>query len=123
LRLLRYSFRTDKPWTLARLGVLLPGNQVGDLQAGYMRHLAAQQRAATDRVIAMQQLPAETADLLRIGNPAWEAACAALACLAELAKNTADARGPDGERLILPLSECRLHAPLTPGKIVAIGRN
>ncbi len=123
MRLLRYSFQTNKPWTLARLGVLLPGNQVGDLQAGYVHHLAVQHRASMGRVIAMQRLPAEIADLLRIGNPAWEAACAALAYLAELAKKNPDARGPDGERLILPLNECRLHAPIHPGKIVAIGRN
>ena len=121
--LLRYSIRTNKSWTPARLGGLLPGNQVGDLQTGYMHHLTVQHRASTGRAIAMQRLPAEIADLLRIGNPAWEAARDAFACLAELAKRTPDTRGPDGERLVLPLNECRLHAPLTPGKIVAIGRN
>ena len=71
----------------------------------------------------MQRLPMEIAELLRIGNPAWVAVRAALACLAEIAQSDPDARRPDGERLIFQLDECRLHAPILPGKIVAIGRN
>ena len=71
----------------------------------------------------MQRLPSDFAELLRIGNPAWQAVRAALACLTESAQNDPEVRGPDGERLVLRLNECRLHAPLQPGKIVAIGRN
>ncbi|MFM9966963.1 MAG: fumarylacetoacetate hydrolase family protein [Burkholderiales bacterium] len=101
----------------------MPDNRIGDLQSGYAHHLATEQHAVPDRGNALRQLPEEIAELLRIGDPAWKAVRASIAYLTELPDSDPDARGPNGERLILPLDECRLHAPIHPGKIVAIGRN
>jgi acylpyruvate hydrolase len=121
--LLRYSPRSHASISAARLGVLLSGELIGDLNAGYAGHLARPSGEATARSLAMRRIPNETADLLRAGEPAWDAARKALAYLSDIANSDPDARGPEGERLILPLGDCRLHAPIQPGKIIAIGRN
>lgn len=120
--LLRYSRVSHTSNSAPRLGMLLPGDRIGDLNAAHAAQLAGQSGAMAGSG-ALQRLPDETADLLRGGEPAWIAARRAADWLSEMAKAEHVARDLQGEPLIVPLGDCRLHAPLQPGKIVAIGRN
>ena len=54
---------------------------------------------------------------------AWEALSEAYGWLSDLVKSESEALGLHGEQLFIPLSECRLYAPVRGSKIIAIGRN
>lgn len=118
--LLNYSLMRDGHLSSPRLGVLLKDNKVGDLQAGYQRYLDGRQSQTSGRESAASAFPADIAGLLRAGVSAWDAVHRADACIAEAANGAANS---GNAQLFYPLEECRLHAPLSPGKIVAVGRN
>ena len=121
--LVSYSLKRDGHASSPRLGVLLKDNSVGDLQAGYRRHLDIGNSQPGRHQSAASELPGDIAGLLRAGEPAWEAIHLASACIAKLANGAANSSNSGSAPFIAPLEQCRLHAPLSPGKIVAIGRN
>lgn len=121
MKLMRYNLHSE-PVSLARLGVILPGDKVGDLRAGYARLLVGQ-GDSQGREIAALRMPAHIVQFLAVGEPAWQAVRATLEYLTKMAGMQQTAAGLDGERLMVPLSECRLHATVKPSKVIAVGRN
>ncbi len=119
MRLMRYNLHVE-PVSVARLGVLLSGDRVGDMRASYARFLVEKMGDSQGREIAALRMPPHIAQLLAIGEPGWDAARKTADYLAAL---PIDAVGLDGERLIAPLADCRLHATVKPSKVIAIGRN
>ena len=121
MKLMRYNFHTQ-PVSVARLGVLLPGDKVGDMRAGYARYLAEKRGDSQGREIAALRMQPHIAQFLAVGEAGWDAARRTQEYLTALMSDPA-AAGLDGERLIVPLAECRLHATVKPSKVIAIGRN
>lgn len=122
MKLMRYS-RRHEPASLSRLGVLVGPDLVGDLRAGYALYLVDEGGNRKGAELARIYVPAYIAQFLSIGEPAWLALGDAYSYLAELAQTSPGATGLAGEQLFMPLSECRLYAPVRPPKLIAIGRN
>jgi len=122
MKLMRYS-RRHEPSSLSRLGVLVGGDLVADLRAGYALYLVDELGNRSGRELAQLYIPSYIAQFLHVGEPAWLALGDAYGYLAELAGTSPGATGLAGEPLFLPLSECRLYAPVRPAKLIAIGRN
>jgi acylpyruvate hydrolase len=120
MKLMRYN-HTKEPVSLARLGVLLSGNRVGDMRAAYARYLIEERKDPQGREIASLRMQPHVAQFLATGEPGWEAVRAACDYLEKLRGD--DAKGLDGEALWIPLAETRLHATLRPSKVIAVGRN
>jgi acylpyruvate hydrolase len=119
---MRYNLSTE-PVTLARLGVLLPGDLVGDMRAGYAHFLANEKGDGQAREIAALRMPPHIVQFLAIGAPGWEGARQCYEHLAALARRDSAASGLDGEPLFTPLAKVRLHAAVKPSKVIAVGRN
>jgi acylpyruvate hydrolase len=122
MKLMRYNLSTE-PVTLARLGVLLPGDLVGDMRAGYAHFLANEKGDGQAREIAALRMPPHILQFLAIGAPGWEGARQCYEHLAALARRDSAASGLDGEPLLAPLAKVRLHATVKPSKVIAVGRN
>src|SRR4051812_2726058 len=122
MKLMRYS-RRHQPSALARLGVLVANDLVADLRAGYALYLVDDAGNPKGREIAQLYMPGYIAQFLHGGEAAWRALGDAYAYLAELAESSPDATGLGGEPLFIPLTECRLYAPVRPSKLITIGRN
>jgi 2-keto-4-pentenoate hydratase/2-oxohepta-3-ene-1,7-dioic acid hydratase in catechol pathway len=122
MRLARFNAVSEST-TLARLGALMSGDRMLDLRASYARMLA-EAGDGQAREVAALRFPPNIVPFLQIGPPSLEAARTTLAW-AEKIKNAPDraAVGLDGEPLIFAAVDCRLHAPVRPSKVVAIGRN
>jgi acylpyruvate hydrolase len=119
---MRYS-RKHEPSALARMGALVAGDWVADLRAGHAAYLRAERGNPKAEQLAEIFVPAYIAQFLHLGEPGWEALAETYAWMAELAHKNREARGLRGEDLFLPLAECRLYAPLRPGKLVAVLNN
>lgn len=122
MKLMRYS-RRHQPSALSRLGVLVGHDLVADLRAGYALYLVDEAGNPKGRELAELYMPTYIAQFLHVGEPAWRALGDAYTYLAELAASAPDAMGLGGEPLFVPLTECRLYAPVRPLKMIAIGRN
>ncbi len=122
MKLLRYN-RTTEPVTTARLGMLLPGDLVADMRAGYARYLVEKKGDGQGREVASLRMQPHIAAFLAIGTPGWDAALATQDYLTELARDDRSAAGLEGEPLFTSLAECRLHATVKPSKVIAVGRN
>jgi acylpyruvate hydrolase len=122
MKLMRYS-RRHQPSALARLGVLVGQDLVADLRAGYALYLVDEAGNPKGRELAQLYMPPYVAQFLYAGDAAWRALGDAYAYLAGLAETSPDATGLGGERLFIPLSECRLYAPVRPSKLITIGSN
>jgi acylpyruvate hydrolase len=122
MKLMRYS-RRRQPSALSRLGVLVGNELVADLRAGYALYLVDEAGNPKGRELAELYMPTYIAQFLHVGEPAWRALGDAYSYLAELAATAPDATGLGGEPLFIPLSECRLYAPVRPLKLIAVGRN
>jgi acylpyruvate hydrolase len=119
MKLLRFNISSE-PTTCARLGLLLEDNMVGDLQSAYACNLVQRKGDALGAEIAALRIPNSAVALIAGGPPAWDALLEA----AEFLKGCGpDARGLMGEPLVTRLDKCRLHAPVRPGKVIAVGRN
>lgn len=121
MKLLRYSLKHE-PRTLARLGVLIAPDLIGDLRAGYALHLARAGNPKCSELAAIYMPPYIT-EFLHMGEPAWLALADAYTYLAGLATATPDALGINREPIFLPLADCRVYAPVRPSKLIAVGRN
>jgi len=119
---MRYS-RREQPPALARLGLLIGEDLVADLRAGYALYLLEERGNPKGEELAAILMPPYITQFLYLGEPGWEAVAETYAWLADVARADPQAAGLKGERLFLPLSECRLYAPVRPGKLIAIGRN
>jgi 2-keto-4-pentenoate hydratase/2-oxohepta-3-ene-1,7-dioic acid hydratase in catechol pathway len=122
VKLLRYSLKNE-PRALARLGVLIAPDRIADLRAGYALHLTQYAGNAKGRELAAIWMPPYITEFLHLGEQGWIALADAYTFLAELAAGAPDASGLNGEALFLPLSDCRVYAPLRPSKLIAVGRN
>jgi len=109
----------DRP----RVGIVMDGGIVGDLQAGYARYLDRKLNEGHGREQAQLLLPPDLARILQNGGSALRALQAAAAYLHELVAARENTATLDGTRLFTPLAQCRLRAPLRPGKLIAVGRN
>lgn len=105
-----------------RLGVILGGDTVADVRAGYAA-VSADRGDLQAEELARLRIPPEAAALLTAGPAAMAAAREAAAWLEDLLQAEPEARGPDDEPLFLPLADVHLFAPLAPSKIIAAGRN
>lgn len=122
MKIMRYS-RRHEPSSRSRLGVLVGGDLVADLRAGYALYLVDEVGNRKGPEVAQLYIPSYIAQFLHIGEPAWLALGDAYSYLAELATTSPGATGLGGEPLFIPLAECRLYAPLRPLKLIATGRN
>ena len=122
MKLMRYS-RKHEPAALSRLGVMIGPDRVADLHEGYSLYLLEEARNPKGRELAAIYMPPYIAQFLYMGEPAWLALGDAYAYLDRLAASAADATGMDGRKIFTSLPECRLYAPVRPGKLIAIGRN
>lgn len=120
MKIIRYSLAqggADRP----RLGLLsADGVRVADLSRSYARLLVARGDADAE-TMAEARFPGEVAGWLAGGASAY-------AALVETADHLAglsgfEATGPDGKPIFLPLDGVRLHAPIRPPKMIAVGRN
>jgi acylpyruvate hydrolase len=122
MKLMRYN-TSSQPETLARLGVLVNGDLVGDLRAAYARYLVEEKGDSQGREIAALRLPGDLRSFISIGAAASNAAKSAYEYLSGLAKGKGNSKGLEGEPLLVPLAECFLHPILQPSKLIAVGRN
>lgn len=122
MRIALFNNRSE-PSSRARTGALLKGDVMGDLRAGYARHLVEQAADPLGREIASLRIPSDIVAMLSLGKPSRDAAQAAEKFLSALLEKDPAAIGLDGEPLFTPLADCRLHAPARPSKVIAVGRN
>lgn len=122
MRLMIYN-RQAEPTHLKRIGVLIKDRWVGDVRAAYARYLVEKAGNSKGPEIAALCFPSTIAEFLQIGRAAWDMATLTINCLNEWVETDASASGVYDEPLLLPLSECRLHAPVRPGKLIMAGRN
>ena len=122
MKLMRYSRKTEPP-ALARMGALVAQEWIADLRAGHALFLYEEKGNAKGQAIAEIFVPPYIPQFLHLGEPGWEALAETHAWMAELARKSIDALGLTGERLFLPLAECRLYAPVRPNKLIAVARN
>jgi 2-keto-4-pentenoate hydratase/2-oxohepta-3-ene-1,7-dioic acid hydratase in catechol pathway len=122
MKLMRFS-RKNEPAALSRLGVLIGADLVADLRAGYALYLVDEAGNPKGPELAQLYMPPYIAQFLHIGEPAWRALGDAYTYLADLAPNAPEALGLAGERLFVPLSECRLYAPVRPSKLITVALN
>jgi acylpyruvate hydrolase len=122
MRLVRYGRRQEAA-ALARMGLMVTPELVADLKAGYALYLVEEADNPKGREIATIYMPPYIAQFLHVGEAAWLALADAYTYLSALVHATPDAEGLGGERLFLPLSECRLYEPVHPSKLIAAGRN
>ena len=122
MRLVRFNV-AGEPVSCARTGVLLPGDVVGDLRAGYAACLLAQDSDAQARALAALRVPPDVRLILHNGVPARQALERAAAWLGETLARKPDATGPDGEPLFVPSARARLHNPLKPGRLLVVVGN
>ncbi len=122
MKLMRYNHRSETR-AQARMGVLVGKDLVADLRAGYARYLFEEIGNSKGREIAAIFLPPYLAQFLHVGSAAMEALSEAYGWLSDLVKSEPQALGLSGEQLFNPLAECRLHAPVRGGKVIAVGRN
>jgi len=101
-----------------RLGVLLDSGDVGDLRGGYALHLSKEKKNPRSDEAASRLIPDTLAALLEAGAPAMQAAVDTQRFLSQETQ-----AGAKNDGLVKPLAECRLHAPLRPSKLIAVGRN
>jgi acylpyruvate hydrolase len=122
VKLMRYSRKTEAP-ALARMGSLVGQEWIADLRAGHALFLYEEKGNAKAQAIADIFVPPYIPQFLHLGEPGWEALAETHAWMAELARDSIEALGLAGERLFLPLAECRLYAPVRPSKLIAVARN
>ena len=122
MKLMRYS-RRHEPSALSRLGVLVGRDLVADLRAGYALYLVDEAGHPKGRELAQLYMPAYITQFLHGGEAAWRALGDAYSYLAGLVETAPDAAGLGGEQLFMPLSECRLYAPVRPSKLITVGHN
>ncbi|MDH3239349.1 MAG: fumarylacetoacetate hydrolase family protein [Alphaproteobacteria bacterium] len=117
------SYRAEGERAKARrIGVILDGERVADLRAGYARKLKAEGDLQAEEIAALR-IPGDASALLAAGPAAMAAARDAAAWLAERREREPDARGLDDEPLFLAFADVHLFAPLAPSKVIAAGRN
>ena len=119
---MRYSRKTE-PAALARMGALVATQWIADLRAGHALFLLEEKGNAKGAEIAEIFVPPYITQFLHLGEPGWEALAETHAWMAEMAHRSIDAVGLKGETLFLPLTECRLYAPVRPNKLIAMERN
>lgn len=122
MKLMRYS-RRNEPAALARLGILVGDDRVADLRAGHALYLLEVKGNRKGEEMAGIFMPPYITQFLYLGDPGWEAIAETYGWMCDLARRDPDGSGLRGEPLFLPLEECRLYAPVRPGKLIAIGRN
>ena len=122
VRLMRYS-RKHEPAALARMGALVADEWVADLRAGHAVFLLEERGNAKGEQLAEIYVPPYIGQFLHLGEPGWEALAETHAWMAELVRKDPAARGLRDQELFIPLAECRLYAPLRPGKLIAVAGN
>jgi 2-keto-4-pentenoate hydratase/2-oxohepta-3-ene-1,7-dioic acid hydratase in catechol pathway len=121
MRILRFNMQTEAV-SAARTGVLLGGDMIGDLRAGYA---ACRAQLAGDnhaREIAALRLPPNINDILNFGGVTQAVVAEAAAWLAQTLEKNPEAKGLSGEPLFSPLATSRLHAPIRPSKLISVNQ-
>jgi acylpyruvate hydrolase len=118
MRIARFNAVTE-PVSRARTGAVV-ADCIGDLRAAYARYLLDEERDAQGREVAALRIPADVRHILQVGKAAAQAMEQALAYLKTLQAAGPDARGADGEALLVPAAQARLHNPLKPARIVVV---
>lgn len=122
MKIARYNIQTE-PVTLARTGVLLGEEMIGDLRAGYAAYLAETASDPQAREIAAMRIPPNVAEMLALGGLAHDAITVTTSWLLRLLKENPSAKGLAGEPLFSPLANSRFHAPVRPNKFIAASQN
>lgn len=121
MRILRFNMQTEAV-SAARTGVLLGGDMIGDLRAGYA---ACRAQLAGDnhaREIAALRLPPNINDILNFGGVTHAVIAETTAWLAQTFEKNPEAKGLSGEPLFSPLATSRLHAPIRPSKLISVNQ-
>ena len=122
MRILRFNHLKNESRPLPRTGLLLAGDTIADLRVGYAKYLMEKMKDSQGREIAALRIASNVVSMLAIGKPAREAMESSAAYLSDLLESDPSAKGPAGEPLFLPFTECKLHAPIRPTKIIGIGK-
>jgi len=122
MRIARFNI-AGEPVSCARTGVILAGDVVADLRAGYAKHLVEEAGDPQGRELAALRIPPDVTRILHAGGPARAALEKSAAWLTELQTRAPEARGLEGEPLFTPLSKARLHNPLKPGRVIVVRCN
>jgi acylpyruvate hydrolase len=122
MKLARYNIKNE-PTTRARTGLLIGDNVVADLEAGCAKYLADEMKDPQARMVAALRCGKTIVELLEHGKPALDLLKSTLPFLTALHRSNPNAVGSDSEPLFTPLENCRLHAPVRPSKVIAVGRN
>jgi 2-keto-4-pentenoate hydratase/2-oxohepta-3-ene-1,7-dioic acid hydratase in catechol pathway len=105
------------------MGVLVADGLVADLRAGHALFMLEEKGNAKGEELAAIFIPPYITQFLYLGEPGWEALAETYAWMAEIARKDRAARGLRGEELFIALAECRLYAPVRPGKLIGVSRN
>ncbi|MBI3042726.1 MAG: fumarylacetoacetate hydrolase family protein [Betaproteobacteria bacterium] len=122
MRLVRFNALSE-PVSRARTGVLLAGDIVGDLRAGYSAYLVEEAKDPQGRELAGLRIPPDVRQILHVGQPARLAVERSAAWLTERHAKNPEGKGLDGETLFVPLAGARLHNPLKPGRLIVVEKN
>src|SRR5688572_21692143 len=121
MRLARFNRHVEAP-SLARLGVVLPGDTVADLRAGYALFLSASGEPQALEVATLR-IPGTLSALIAANAPASSELADVVQWLGKEAASDPHAVGLRGEPLFTPLQECRLHAPVRLTNLFIAQRN
>jgi acylpyruvate hydrolase len=121
MRIARFNAVTE-PVSRARTGAVV-ADCIGDLRAAYAKYLLEEERDAQGREIAALRIPADVRNILQVGEAAVRVMEQALAYLKTLQAAGPDARGADGEALLVPAVQARLHNPLRPARVLVVRGN
>ena len=110
MRLARFNRHVEVP-SLARLGVVLPGDVVADLRAGYALFLSERGEPQALEVATLR-VPGTLSALIAANALVSRELAQVVAWLEDKAASDPQAEGLRGGPLFAPLHECRLHAPV-----------
>ncbi len=107
-----------------RLGAVLSNGNMADLRLSYAGYLAARTGEGSPYRMANARIPRDMREFLMGGEPAMEAARAALDYAEEALRGGGEPTGPEGELCALKEKHLRLRPPVArPGKFLHTGLN
>lgn len=122
MKIARFNIKAETT-PFPRTGLLLAGDMIADLRAGYAKYLMEKAKDPQGREIAALRVPRTIVEMIAVGKPARDGMESAAGFLSALLKSDPAAKGLAGEPLFSPLASCKLHAPARPSKVLAVGRN
>ena len=120
MKVMRYNLKSETS-PRVRLGVLVNGDTVADLQAGFAYFLRETHSSGQADEMTASAIPANLVALLANGPAGLKTAIELVPYLEDLSDR--EAISSSGDRIFAPLSDCRLHAAIRPNKMIAVSHN